>query len=150
MSTQPTTPPVPSTPHSRHLSRDERLQVQTLRLASHTYQNIANLLGITERQVAYASTSEQVTPKRRSGRPRTLTDAQVDELEAYIRSSRRTRQMSYRQLAHGPFESWGITEHVIRRALQRRGYTRRVARAKPPLTDDNMKVRLRWAKEHVN
>jgi transposase len=124
--------------------------VQTLRLASHTYQNIANLLGITERQVAYASTSEQVTPKRRSGRPRTLTDAQVDELEAYIRSSRRTRQMSYRQLAHGPFESWGITEHVIRRALQRRGYTRRVARAKPPLTDDNMKVRLRWAKEHVN
>jgi transposase len=132
MSTRPSTlPPA----HSQHLTRDQRLQVQTLRLAGHTYQYIANLLHITERQVAWAATSNQVTPKHRAGRPRTLTEAQIDELEAYIRSSRPTRQMSYRRLAFGPFEAWGVTEHVIRRALQRRGYARRVARAKPPLNN---------------
>jgi transposase len=118
-STQPSTPP-----HHRYLSRDERLQVQTLRLAGHTHRFIANLLGITERQVSYAIASEQVTPKRRDGRPRTLTKAQIDELEAYVRSSRYTRQISYYQLANGPFKAWGVTEHVIRRALQRRGYVR--------------------------
>jgi hypothetical protein len=95
MESQPT-PPRPSTPpacsdHSQHLTRDQRLQVQTLRLAGHTHKFIADLLKITERQVGYAIASEQVTPKRREGRPRTLTEAQVDELEAFVRSSRRTR-----------------------------------------------------------
>ena len=124
--------------------------MQTLRLAGHTYRFIANLLGITERQVGYALASEQVTPRRREGRPQTLTEAQVDELEAYVRLSRSTRQMSYFQLAHGPFEAWGVSQHVIRRALQRRGYTRRLALAKPPLTQDCMDLRLEWAKLHIN
>jgi transposase len=149
---QPSQSSQPSTPraHSQHLSRDQRLQVQTLRLAGHPYKYIANLLKITERQVAWAATSSQVTPKRRSGRPQTLTDSQTDELEAYIRSSRRTRQLSYRQLAGGPFAGWGVTEHVIRRALQRRGYSRCVARAKPPLTERSKAIRLQWALDHVD
>jgi transposase len=58
--------------------------------------------------------------------------------------------MSYYQLANGPFEAWGVTEHVIRRALQRRGYARRVAQAKPPLTCDIKDLRLEWAQQHVN
>jgi hypothetical protein len=93
-----TLPSRPSTPiYNQHLSRDQRLQVQTLRVAGHTYKYIADLFKITERQVAYAVTSNQVTPKRRSGRPQTLTNAQADELEAFIRSSRGMRQMSYRK-----------------------------------------------------
>ena len=150
--TQPSTPPLdPPPPHThRYLSRDERLQVQTLALAGHTHRFIANLLGMTERQVGYAIASDQVTPQRRSGRPRTLTNAQVDELEAFVRSSRRTRQMSYLALATGLFEAWGVSQHIIRRALQRRGYTRRVARAKPLLIEDTRGLRLEWAQLHVN
>jgi hypothetical protein len=51
----------PSTP-TLHLSRDQRLQVQTLRLAGQTYTQIADLLSITYRQVAYSATSKRVTP----------------------------------------------------------------------------------------
>ena len=80
--------PAPSTPpRHRYLSRDERLRVQTLHLAGHTQSSIANLLRITRRQVAYVTASERVTPKKREGRPRKLTHAQVDELEAYICAS---------------------------------------------------------------
>ncbi|KAF2260712.1 hypothetical protein CC78DRAFT_536196 [Lojkania enalia] len=85
---------LPRTPYrnsSAHLTRDERLQCQTLRLAGHTHKYIANLLNLTERQVGYVIASEQVTPKKRPGRPRILTDAQVDELEEYVQSSRATR-----------------------------------------------------------
>lgn len=58
--------------------------------------------------------------------------------------------MSYRQLTNGPFDAWGVTEHAIRRILQRRGYARRVALAKLPLTQDVKDLRLEWAEEHVD
>jgi hypothetical protein len=124
--------------------------VQTLAVAGHTHRFIANLLWITERQVGYAIASEHVTPQRRNGRPRTLTSAQIDELEAFVRSSRRTRQISYLALATGPFKAYGVLQHVIQRALQRRGYTRWLACAKPPLTEDTRDLRLGWAELHVN
>jgi ketohexokinase/beta-glucosidase len=58
--------------------------------------------------------------------------------------------MTYLALAEGPFQEWGVGEYTIRRALRSRGYARRVAQAKPPLTEANQKVRLRWAQEHLN
>ncbi|OAG04261.1 uncharacterized protein CC84DRAFT_1219462 [Paraphaeosphaeria sporulosa] len=141
----------PSTPpRHRYLSRDERLQAQTLHLAGHTQTFIANLLGFSRRQVAYAIASNRVTPKKRSGRPRKLTDAQVDELEAYIKSSRTARQMSYQALTEGPFAEWEVTQYAIRTALRSRGYTRRVTHAKPPLTERNRQIRATWAQEHLH
>ena len=84
----------PSTPrHTPHLSRDQRLQVQTLSLAGHDHQYIADLLKISVRQVGYAIHAERVTPKKRTGRPRQLTDEQIDELVAYVTHSRASRQI---------------------------------------------------------
>lgn len=58
--------------------------------------------------------------------------------------------MSYLHLATGPFSDYGVTEYAIRRALRVRGYSRCVARAKPPLSPENRRIREQWALEHVN
>jgi transposase len=115
----------PSTPRSSHLSRDQRIQIQTLRLAGHSIKDIANLLGFTERQVQYAAAAERVTPKKHTGRRPQLSNAQVDQLEVFICSSRTSRLISYLQLATGPFTDWKVGEYIIRNALRKRGYTSR-------------------------
>jgi transposase len=141
----------PSTPrHTPHLSRNQRLQVQTLSLAGHDHQYIADLLKISVRQVGYAIHAKRVTPKKRTGRPRQLTNDQIDELVTYVTQSRASRQISFACLAEGPFSHWNLSEYVIRNALRSRGYVRRIARAKPPLSKGNQQIRLTWAEAHVN
>jgi ketohexokinase/beta-glucosidase len=58
--------------------------------------------------------------------------------------------MTYKRLAKEAFPEWDVSEWAIRGALRSRGYNRRVARAKPPLTDVNKQARLRWAQAHVD
>ncbi|KAF2279685.1 uncharacterized protein EI97DRAFT_430710, partial [Westerdykella ornata] len=79
-------PEAPSTPphhHHRYLTRDEIVEARALHQAGHSYTFIVNQLNCTKRQVGYAVTKNFVTPKKCSGRLPHLTDAQVDELEAY-------------------------------------------------------------------
>jgi len=140
----------PSTPQraSKHLTRDQRVQVRTLRLAKHTYSEISRLLNITQRQVQLAAQAEQHTPKKRTGRPSVLAEAQVDQLVEYVCSSRTARLQSYVILANGPFSHWNVSFYCIRHALRKRGFRRYVARAKPPLSEANKSRRLSWAIEH--
>jgi hypothetical protein len=95
--------------------------VQTLSLAGHDHKYIADLLKVSVRHVDYAIHAERVTPKKCTGRPRQLTNDQVDELVTYVTSSRASRQMSFAHLAEGPFSHWNVGEYVIRNALRSRG-----------------------------
>ena len=142
----------PSTPSRRkHLTRDHRIRIFALHDHSFNQVDIARGLNITRRQVGYAlNKKDSPTPSKRSGRPSSLSEDQVDELEAFVVSSRAGREMSYFELARIQFIDWNVSEDVVRRVLRLRGYERRIAQPKPPLTPDHMRRRKRWAEEHLS
>jgi hypothetical protein len=45
---------------------------------------------------------------------------------------------------------WGVSEHVIRQALEKHGFHQRIALRKPPISKKNYRLRLQWATEHLN
>ena len=94
------TPASPTTPRSRsQLSRDQRVQIYTLRGLGFTHLAIGNQLGITERRVQYDLARQCLTPKKRNGRPHALNAQQEVELEEFVTSSSEARQMSHLELA---------------------------------------------------
>lgn len=64
--------------------------------------------------------------------------------------------MSYQALAdHFKFNQDPTTQlytgpDAIKRCLKRRGYSRRIALRKPPITEPNRVARLTWAHEHLH
>ncbi|UPL02942.1 hypothetical protein LCI18_013876 [Fusarium solani-melongenae] len=75
----PRTPSPQPSNRAANTSRDTRISIRTLRSAGWTYQQIATHLRLSLRQVQHASTT-QATPRRPTGRPPLLTEAQVEEL----------------------------------------------------------------------
>lgn len=45
---------------------------------------------------------------------------------------------------------WDVSEDTIRHALRKAGFSRRVTRQKPSISEANRLLRLAWAREHVN
>lgn len=57
--------------------------------------------------------------------------------------------MSYDELARNL--RWeNIGKDPIRREIKKRGYSRRIALRKPPLTEETKLIRLEWAREHIH
>jgi len=127
------------------LSRDERLRIKVLCEAGFTIDEVVQRTGATWRQVQYANT-HTTTPRRRPGRPPTLTQAQIDELIDFVCASRENRRMPYRRIA--TIMDFGVTEHVIRTTLENNGFHQRIAMRKPPISETNRQKRLQWAIEH--
>ena len=79
-----------------HLNRDTRLQILTLRsIAKFTHAKIAETLNVSVNQVRWAIKAGHPTPSKRKGRPKIITSEHVDEIEAFVCSSREIRQMPY-------------------------------------------------------
>ena len=145
----PPPPPPPTTPtHSQHTSRDDRLQVQILRRAGHTYKEVMRLTGLTWRQVQYAATAPNITPRKRSGRPPILTNQQVEELIEFVCVSAQNRRLSWAALPNAL--GWNCSEYAIRHALRKAGFSRRPALRKPPISEKTRALRLEFAREHQN
>jgi len=140
---------MPATPRKQQLTRDQNIQIHAFRSIGMTYEAIAKHMGITQRQVQLTSTREHVTPSKRSGRPSTLSQEQQDELIEYVCHSKLSRRLSYLHLSLA-FESWNVSEYAIRTCLRNAGFKRYIARAKPPLSEKNIRARKAWAHDHIN
>lgn len=116
---------------SRHVMRGSKCKLSTLRIITSNLQPIVLVLHVDKSTVI---ASRQVHPKERTGRPSTLSKEQVDQLEAFIRLFRRTRQMNHHELGHVHFESWHVGSHVMCGTLLSRGHSGRVGPVKSPLT----------------
>ena len=57
--------------------------------------------------------------------------------------------MPYLELALN-FPQWNVGEIAVRNALEGRGYSRCIARRKPPISEQNRRVRKSWAEAHRN
>ena len=123
-------------------------QVLTLHEGGKTRKEIAHQLRLDPRQVSKAIKRGHIMPPKPLGRLPSLNGDQVDELEGFICSCREGRQMSYLELAIGPFKEWGVSERVIRGHLKKRGYSRHRAVSKPRLTESTRIKRKQWAEAH--
>ncbi|KAH9860592.1 hypothetical protein J1614_011923 [Plenodomus biglobosus] len=113
-------PPLPgdslpsSTNHRKschhQLTRDDRLRVKTLHEVGHPRNFIASHLGIFENQVRYAIHAP-LSPKKRSGRLRKLSQEQVEELLHFVGQNETTKKMTYPALARH-FSHWNVSEHT--------------------------------------
>lgn len=109
----------------RQLTREQREHVLSLRQAGLRYEDISQFLSCTVRQVQLAVTTTCTSPRKQSGRPSSLKSWQIDEIEAFILTSKLGELMSYSKLATGPFAHFGVSEATIRRAMRKRGHQRR-------------------------
>ncbi|KAI0994486.1 hypothetical protein K3495_g13696 [Podosphaera aphanis] len=154
---RPQTPPPSSTSPQSHarsrakkLTKEQRIEVRTLAREGYSYQKIARRLQVTYHQARYAANAVHLSPKKSSGRPLVLSSEQVDEIEAFVISSPEHRQLTYFELAYAHFSHFRVSEKVIQRAMSRRGYARRIAASKPPLSAENKRKSLEFAIEHLH
>ncbi|KAI0993989.1 hypothetical protein K3495_g14196 [Podosphaera aphanis] len=94
-------------------------------------------------------TSGTLAPVPRPKGKRKFTRAQVDEMEAFVRLSRKNRQMSYLELGY-EFSFWNAGKYAITSALKDRGYCRHLSFEKPPLSETNKKKRLECVSERLH
>jgi transposase len=144
----PPPPPLPPPPLRRQrpfTTRDDRIRVRTLREMGHTHTAIACHLGLTRNQVQYAS-QRPSTPQRRSGRPSTLSADATDQIIEWICASKANRRCRWDQIPRKL--GLDIGYYAVRYTLRKAGFSCRLARRKPPISERNREARLAFALEH--
>ena len=134
-------------PRRPDLTRNERLQIHTLRDLGWTYTRIADHLSVALRQVQYIA-KQPTMPKIKTGRLLLLDTSKRRELVNYVTASAQARQLAYMDIP--PKLDWSVCGETVRKALQKEDFNRRIARQKPLLTDANKTTRLAWARKHFN
>ncbi|KAL6803179.1 hypothetical protein GGI42DRAFT_21560 [Trichoderma sp. SZMC 28013] len=104
-------------------TRDQRRDAQLMRRLGYTQSAISAELGLSLGQVQYAL-SHTETPITRPGRPSKLTEAQIQELKAFM-ASKDNELMPYGKIAQAL--GWDVGEYCIRHTLRKLGYKKRTA-----------------------
>jgi len=142
--------PTPHTP-TQESSRDQKLQIQTLYFTASW--SIADLIlqfpRLTRRQIDYALETRP-TPQKpgNCGHPIKLTPYHRKQLIAWVTTNSYTRDIPWHELPKYLGRQEWCGEKAIRRAFALEGYVRGVRRRKPPLSDQNQRLRLAWAIKH--
>jgi transposase len=131
----------------------QRGQIVALyRFAHWPIQRISDTLQISKTTVYRIATKSEYeeprTPPRPKGRPPVCTTRKRRRLVDRLQLSTENRRLPLNQLAH--LEDLHFDIRTLRKALQREGYSRRIARAKPLLNEIQKEHRLQWAREHLN
>ena len=105
----------------RQLTRDERLKILTLRKYLNLPQTrIAQQLSVSMNQVRYTCHHGQVTPQNhRTGRPKKLSESEVDEIVDWIQASPENRPKSYDEIVREL--DLAVCGETLRVALKERG-----------------------------
>ena len=127
-------------PKAPDLTRDQKRDCQLLHSIGWSYSQIHKQTSYSIYQIATVCQAEQATPKKRSGRPPVLTQAQVEELVEFVCASATNRRMSFAKLAE--VLDFGVRRDAIRNALLREGFHRRLAMRKPLIIEKNRRLRL--------
>lgn len=134
---------------SLELTRDQRLRIQTLFFdANFTHEQISLQTGHTYDQVCYAIRHRLTPQKRKTGRKVLLNTPQRKRLIQWVTASQENRETPWAEIPSILGLEYG--EYAIRIAFKKEGFARRIARRKPPLSEENRKKRLKWAEEHKN
>jgi hypothetical protein len=114
----------------------------------HSNTEIIQRFIITQRQLNYIIQAARPIPRKYTGRHYKLKDPKINILIAYIVSSARTRRISFKDLAKDPHLNLNYSTNTIKNTLYKRGYHRRLARYKPPISKKNRILRLEFTHEH--
>jgi len=136
-------PPPAAHPRTAHVPRDQRRNCQLLHSISWKYRQIKERTGFALRQIGYVYSPAQAcpaTPTKCPGHPPILTEAQIEDLVAYVCMSGRNRHLSFQHLA----EEWdfGVGKKAIQAALPKEGFHQRLAMKNPPISERNQALRL--------
>ncbi|KAI1001755.1 hypothetical protein K3495_g6448 [Podosphaera aphanis] len=140
----------PSTPSSKRLSRDQCIKIKALHDDGINQSKIAAQLDISRKQVGYSLRRGSVTSKKARGRSPSLSSDDVDKIEEFIKESPENRQMTYFELANGPFKHLGMSERVIKSELEKRGFKRYTALNKPTKSPEIRRKRREWAEARID
>lgn len=130
----------------RQTTRDQRRDIKMAYRCGKTPYEISKIVDLSERRVKYAL-KEPDTPKKPTGRPPKLDTEQRRILVDYVCTSKATRRMTFKELSQ-EFCYWECGPEAIENALKREGFGLRSAMRKPPISEKNRKLRLKFAKEH--
>lgn len=111
-------------------TRDQRRDAQLMRRLGYTHAAISAELNLSLGQVQYAL-SHTETPITRPGRPSKLTEAQVQELKAFMEASKENERMPFGKIPQAL--GWDVGEYCIRHTLRKLGYKRPAGGRRKPL-----------------
>jgi transposase len=143
--TSPLPPPATTRRHWQQTTRDQRLQIQALHTAGLKQQEIEHQLRISRNQVRYAI-KHPATPSKKRGRHSQLSNEEIERIIEWVCASAANRRCPWERI---PLKvGLDTSYYTVRYALRKAGFSRRLARRKPPISEQNRQIRLDFALEH--